>query len=309
MNTTFKILWFEDELAWFNMEKIKVKRILDEHYLKPQIDRKYGDDFNIQEVIGNDYDLILMDFQLAEGVTGDAIVAEIRNSNILTDILFYSSAEQNMIKAINKNMPPIDGVYLTKRDYDIFTEKIRNIINKIVKRSEDIVNLRGFVLDNTSDFELRIKEILNLCWQKFRDDEKAKIQETLNNVLLNKRQWAEKQNKKIQKVNCAFEYSNNDNYLLSISDRLDIMNVAINILFSSYNMTEKICPKNFREYYKENLNIYRNKLGHKNIQENTMNINGNIIQIDRELHRLLRKNIASIDTLIGNIENHITKIV
>ena len=307
MNTTFKILWFEDELAWYRMEELRIERILKEHYLQLQIDRKDGDDFNIQELIGNDYDLILMDFQLAEGITGDTIVAEIRNSNILTDILFYSSAEQNMIKAINRNMPPIDGVYLTKRDYDIFTEKVKNIINKIVKRSEDIVNLRGFVLDHTSDFELRIKEILNICWQKFRGDEKEKIQDALKNVLSNKRKWTEKQNKEIEEADCPFEYSNNNNYLLSISDRLDIMSVAINILFSSYNMTEKTCPKHFREYYKENLNVYRNKLGHINLGENTININGNIVEINQELHRLLRKNIASIDTLIGNIENHITK--
>ena len=61
---------------------------------------------------------------------------------------------------------------LTKRDYTIFTEKAEKLIGKIVKRSEDVVNLRGFVLDNTSNFELRIKEILNICWQKFSDEHK-----------------------------------------------------------------------------------------------------------------------------------------
>ena len=43
MNTHFKILWFEDEIFWFNMEKLKVETILDEHYLIPDIGgRKNG---------------------------------------------------------------------------------------------------------------------------------------------------------------------------------------------------------------------------------------------------------------------------
>ena len=74
MNTTFNILWFEDEPTWFNMEKLRVEDILKNHYLIPSIVRKDGDDFDIRELTGNDYDLILMDFKLADGVTGDKIV-------------------------------------------------------------------------------------------------------------------------------------------------------------------------------------------------------------------------------------------
>ena len=123
MNTVFKILWFEDEVSWYNMERLRINAILQEHYLTPKIVRKNGDDFDITELTGNDYDLILMDYKLAEGTTGDTVASAIRNNNILTDILFYSSEEQNMLDAISKGTP-IDGVYLTKRDYTIFTEKV-----------------------------------------------------------------------------------------------------------------------------------------------------------------------------------------
>lgn len=193
MNTIFKILWFEDEQTWYNMEKLRVEGILNTHYLIPEIVRKSGDDFNIDELTGNDFDLILMDFKLADEVTGDTIVAALRESSILTDILFYSSEEDAMLAAIRTKMPPIDGVYLTKRDYAIFAEKVGKVIEKIVKRSEDIVNLRGFVLDNTSDFELRIKEILNLCWQKFDDAQKSSLTEVLLKLLDSKKAWVTKQ--------------------------------------------------------------------------------------------------------------------
>ena len=37
MNTTFKILWFEDEPVWFNMEKLRIEGILKTHDLIPVI--------------------------------------------------------------------------------------------------------------------------------------------------------------------------------------------------------------------------------------------------------------------------------
>lgn len=52
MNTIFKILWFEDEQTWYNMEKLRVEGILKTHYLIPEIVRKSGDDFNIDELTG-----------------------------------------------------------------------------------------------------------------------------------------------------------------------------------------------------------------------------------------------------------------
>ena len=210
MNTIFKILWFEDEQTWYNMEKLRVEGILNTHYLIPEIVRKSGDDFNIDELTGNDFDLILMDFKLADEVTGDTIVAALRESSILTDILFYSSEEDAMLAAIRTKMPPIDGVYLTKRDYAIFAEKVGKVIEKIVKRSEDIVNLRGFVLDNTSDFELRIKEILNLCWQKFDDAQKSSLTEVLLKLLDSKKAWVTKQVEAAKSKSSIFESANND---------------------------------------------------------------------------------------------------
>ena len=204
MNTTFKILWFEDEPVWFNMEKLRIEEILRTHYLIPVIERRDGDDFDLEELTGNDYDLIFMDYKLAEGKTGDTIVASIRNSYILTDILFYSSEEQNMLSAIRKQMPPIDGVYLTKRDYRIFTEKAERIIQKIVKRSEDVVNLRGFVLDNTSAFEVRIREILNICWQKFKPEHKVVLSEAIEKQLENKSARVETQIKAAKGAECTF---------------------------------------------------------------------------------------------------------
>ena len=309
MNTTFKILWFEDELTWFNMERMRVESILKTHYLVPAIMRKDGDNFDIDELTSNDYDLILMDFKLADGTTGDTIVAALRENNVLTDILFYSSEEETMLTAIRANMPPIDGVYLTKRDYTIFTEKVEKIVGKIVKRSEDVVNLRGFVLDNTSDFELRIKEILNICWQKFDESQKASLTETISGLLDGKMAWITKQVETAKSSAIIFEYANNNERMLSISDRLDILQTILPILFTAYNLPDTVCPKDFKQYYIDKINMYRNRLGHITFGEKTICIKGKDIEINQDLHRLLRKNIADVDITINQLETYITTMM
>lgn len=306
MNTTFKILWFEDEPVWFNMEKLRIEGILKTHYLIPVIERRDGDDFDLEELTGNDYDLIFMDYKLAEGKTGDTIVAAIRNSDTLTDILFYSSEEQNMLSAIREQMPPIDGVYLTKRDYTIFTEKAQRIIQKIVKRSEDVVNLRGFVLDNTSAFEVRIREILNICWQKFTQEQKNTLTQTLTKLLEGKKAWVSSQIDTAQQAECTFTYANNGEYILSIADRLDILQTVLPILVEEYSMPNTIVPEKFKQYYIEQVNMYRNRLSHITLGEKTIRIKGRDVEINQDLHRLLRRNISEVDSKIQKLETYLT---
>ena len=306
MNTTFKILWFEYEPVWFNMEKLRIEGILKTHYLIPVIERRDGDDFDLEELTGNDYDLIFMDYKLAEGKTGDTIVAAIRNSDILTDILFYSSEEQNMLSAIREQMPPIDGVYLTKRDYTIFTEKAQRIIQKIVKRSEDVVSLRGFVLDNISAFEVRIREILNICWQKFTQEQKNTLTQTLTKLLEGKKAWVSSQIDTAQQAECTFTYANNGEYILSIADRLDILQTVLPILVEEYSMPNTIVPEKFKQYYIEQVNMYRNRLSHITLGEKTIRIKGRDVEINQDLHRLLRRNISEVDSKIQKLETYLT---
>lgn len=308
MNTVFKILWFEDEVSWFNMEKMRINAILKDHYLIPEIDRKDGDDFDINEVTGNEYDLILMDYKLAEGTTGDTIVSAIRRNDILTDILFYSSEEHNMLTAITKGMPPIDGVYLTKRDYEIFTQKVRKLISKIVKRSEDIVNLRGFVMDGTSDFEVRIQEILNIVWEKFNKNEQdileAAVQKTIK--LIEKRDKQTKQ--KVLSGQPIFPAAVNNKYFFSHSDRLYLLEKTITILMDNYNLDSEQEFSSFKSKYETDISHYRNALGHRKSTDDFIEITkGNFIPINEELHQKMRKNLTRYNELIEKLEVFVTE--
>ncbi|MCH5263431.1 MAG: hypothetical protein J1F42_10990 [Lachnospiraceae bacterium] len=308
MNTVFKILWFEDEPRWYNMEKLRINTIIQEHYLTPEIIRKDGADFEITNLTGNDYDLILMDYKLAEGTTGDTIAAAIRKNNILTDILFYSSEEQNMLDAISKGMPPIDGVYLTKRDYTIFTEKVGNLISKIVKRSEDLVNLRGFVMDGSSDFEVRIQEILNIVWNKFNESEKCILEDAVQKTIKRNEARDQKTKQKVLAQNPTFPAAVNSIHFFSHSDRLYLLEKAIMILLDNYNLTAEEEFFSFKENYENGISHYRNALGHRKSTDNVIEITkGNFIPIDEALHQKMRKNLTRYNQLIELLELFVTE--
>ncbi|RGR52064.1 hypothetical protein DWY38_15525 [Agathobacter rectalis] len=308
MNTFFKILWFEDEVTWFNMERLRINSILQEHYLIPEIVRKDGDDFDISELTGNDYDLIIMDYKLAEGTTGDTVVTAIRENNILTDILFYSSEEHNMLTAISKGMPPIDGVYLTKRDYNLFTQKAENLINKIVKRSEDIVNLRGFVMDGSSDFEVRIQEILNIVWNKFTEEEKGILEEAVQRTIKRNEDRDQKTKKKVLEVNPTFPAAVNNIHFFSHSDRLYLLEKAIKILLDNYSLSEEEEFSSFKAYYEKEISNYRNALGHRKSTDNIIEITkGNFVPVDEALHKKMRNNLSRYNFLIEQLELFVTE--
>lgn len=309
MNCTFKILWFEDEPTWYKMQMLRINRLMDKHCLKADISRKNGDDFNLEELCGNEYDLILMDYKLAAGNTGDAIISSIRAQNILTDILFYSSQYDEMLAAIKATFPPIDGVYYANRKLELFEPKIEKLIDKIVKRSEDLINLRGFVLDSSCDFEVRVKEVLNIAWQKFTQPEQNVLDDAVHSTIKRNFDRQEKKQQKIVGKIPVFPPAVNDKYFFSHSDRLYLLTKVIDVLRDDYGFQPRPEHLDFKVKYEENISQYRNALGHRKSGENTIEICKKTIPIDEALHQKMRGSIINYDSLIQEIEQFITQNV
>lgn len=303
MNTSFKILWFEDKPEWYKMERRRIEAIIKKHDLKLEVDRKDGSDFNISSLMGNQYDLILMDYQLAQEVKGDAIASAIRASNILTDILFYSSHEEEMIEAILEKRPLIDGIYFAKRSYEAFTLKVEGLVDKIIRRSEDLVNLRGFVMDESADFEVRIREILNIVWGKFSDEEREILDKSVLKTIESNEKRDKKTYEEVMKKPEIFLAAVNHSHFFSHSDRLYLLQKAIEILKEKHKLEEVEEFSNFKHYYQNDISQYRNALGHKKATENTIEVpKGTLVEIDTEFHRKMRRNLVRYNELIEKLE-------
>ena len=104
-------------------------------------------------------------------------------------------------------------------------------------------NLRGFVLDNTSGFEVRIREVLNICWQKFNTEQRKCLSDALVALLDGKKSHVKKQVEQAKDQECPFAYANNDEYALGIADRLDILQIVLPILTTAYHMPAATKPR------------------------------------------------------------------
>lgn len=290
MNNSFNILWFEDNKTWYKMASRNVKVSLQKHYLKPNIQNENSQkSFNISMLLSNKYDLILMDYKLIDGTTGNQIISEIRRANILTDILFYSSDENGMNNAVKEAIPDIDGIYITKREHSVFSKKVELLISKIVRRSEDIVNLRGMVLDATSKFEKILTDFLPKLWDSANEENRGKIISIVNNkILLHCKNWLEEQKLDFEE-NKDFKKLNNSR-LFSMNDRLTI----ISEFCKEIDINLKLNDEYFKNYYTKQLGSFRNKLGHVSLGEE-IKVNGQKYVIDEVFHQMLRKNINELE--------------
>lgn len=106
MNYIFNVLWFEDNAGWYRLQKPTLESTVSEHCLQCNITPKRSSAFDIEELKATNYDLILMDYDLASKITGAHVISAIRDANILTDILFYSSQYDAMISAVASISPP-----------------------------------------------------------------------------------------------------------------------------------------------------------------------------------------------------------
>lgn len=309
MNYKFRILWFEDESGWFKGAKTKAELHIVKHCLESDIIRKRNADFDIELLKGNAFDLILMDYDLNSTRTGDSLIQEIREAEVFTDILFYSSKYDSLLGSVQTVNPPIDGVFYANRKIEEFNSKLEKIIDKIVCRSENLINLRGFVLDNTSDFEVRIKEILKICWDKFNGEQRSSIEKTLQKLFVNKVDRTKTSIAHFNGQEQVFLCANDDEYFLSVSDRLDLLNIVLDILVKEYSLPAEYAHGNFKDYYISGVNAYRNRLGHVKFGDEKIRIKGKDVPIDQDLHRLLRTNIIDCEKALGSIEKYITQAI
>lgn len=313
MTNIFKILWFEDDSTWYNIASETLRRYIQERYcLNLSSKRNTGADFDPSILTkNNDYDLILMDYKLAAGQTGKAIVDLIRDNAVLTDILLYSSEYDKMVEALTTTGNPlIDGVFFANRKKELFDEKLHNVIHKIVRRSEDIVNLRGFFLDNTSDFEVRIKELINLTWEKI-PNEHVMLEKVMVECLEGIEKYTAKTLGEVRESAPIYKSANNHKYALSIKNRIEILDKIITHLFE--NKLIKIPAefedlKNFAAKYSDEVSTYRNALSHKKYSDTTLRIKGKPITIDKAMHQKLRETINKYDRLIDYLEKSIVAL-
>lgn len=289
MDLKYDILQFEDDSGYIISIKKLLEDYLDDLGFKLQLHvEEDGDKLN-KLIENDDWDLILMDYNLKSNTKGDELINRIRNNELYTEIIFYSE-DSTFEDEIRSKL--IEGVYFV-RGRDKLVEKVMKIINLTLKKSQDVNNMRGLVIAETIDIEAKMEGLILTYFGL--DEEK-------NNVF-----------KKI--LDPAFD-------AISTKKKFDLINKICKERIVSLNKMSEGSPNNklsdIRNLYEEFKKIEdeiintRNILAHvkeskenKNTLTSTNEKNKTVITVDDDWCRKTRKNILkhsnNLDTLIKHL--------
>lgn len=187
MDINYKILWFEDTDESFETLSRRTERYVNSKNLRCTIDRIWGvSDFDMSKLDLNRYEILVVDLRLEDDSRGFDIIQAIRSRNYVNDILFYSAEGVEALEAIMKELR-LEGVFITDRNHKTFIPKIQLLIDKSIKRSENVINIRGIVMDETSEFDTQMREIALAAHNLLTEDEIAGLKAYITEDLLSGR--------------------------------------------------------------------------------------------------------------------------
>lgn len=180
MRLKYKILWVENDSDWAESVEDDLKEIIEGDYgfvLAWDLFAKQD-----EKIKYNDYDLILMDLNLETEPSGDVLIKNIRDKEIYTDVIFYSADGLQKIKQKAQALD-LEGVYYSGRDKDLFLNKVKVVIQTTIRKIQDLNNLRGLVMAETSELDKKMEEIcLSFFVQNKTDKSDAAFEEILKGL-------------------------------------------------------------------------------------------------------------------------------
>lgn len=321
MNLSYKILWYDNEPTYFDSLKDQVKELIEEFELISSVTLSQEETVDSHYIAKERFDLIVVDYNLNK-IKGDTIIEELRKCNIYTDVIFYSSAYPELLEALrNKGL---EGVFTSERRTDVLIEKMKYLIDKNVKRWQDVTNLRGIFMDSTSEYDSNIRDILLKLWPSFTDENKKEIDNYIKDDLINEmNQYIQKKCQSYMECREHIIIPILESRIFDSSKRARLFNKILSIdnkltkdLNKQYNDFETLHrddKANFCDRYNNEILDYRNSLAHakKEIDGNNDifigKIKGEDLKFDIELCRKLRKFLIEYHSLLNNMYEYIEK--
>lgn len=255
MNTKFNILWFEDTDEWYLPMEETIREYIVSHNFTPNFVREKSSTIFDNALTKYSYDIIFVDLKLLNDTKGNEAIKAIRDNNILADILFYSNDRDKIMEAMRNEA--LEGVYISARNDVLFPKKAKDLIGKIVRRSEDILNVRGMLMDNVSEFDEKLKDVIRKYFAIYDGTDKIKI---INDYAYKKVVEQFNSNLKeceLLKTNNFLISALNETFLIDSYKLSSIVNKIFKLDYKQYSEM-----KDFHDNYASCILKERNKLAH-----------------------------------------------
>ena len=159
MNLTFGICWIEDQAS--DPERADVEAAVRSNGFEPEIHTVASADdiqaFAKRQHYFQDYDLILLDLRLGDGLRGDELAPQVRRRFRSTPILFYSAVREQDLRRSMADQG-VDGVYCTNRR--TLATRVRHLVSDLTPALNRLSGMRGIAARVVAECDEDFREIL-----------------------------------------------------------------------------------------------------------------------------------------------------
>ena len=297
MKINYNILWVEDNKSWYDTTFNLFKDTLEDEGFELISDRRINFQ-QIKDLIDTDglqkYDMLLIDFTLNDSPSGDEVIKLIRNNDIYTDVLFYSSAVENIKDSISKH--GLEGVYTADRK-DIET-KFNAVFSTTIKKIQEVNTIRGLIMGETSELDIEIESLVMILVEK-----QKKTDDDLKNII------KEKEFDKLEnRLNSFWERYECFQYSLPTLDAVKKWEILRDLLKPFKAQTEICNFLKINKTYQDEVIEVRNIFAHVKAEEEKGKIilkGKNNVEFDETKCREIRKNIIKHKTNLEKLKSKI----
>lgn len=200
MRLNFNVLWVDDQPDQLNSQIETITREMHRQGFEfkatirksiPEVKELIADD-----VFKDEVDLILVDWDLGNGLHGQDVIAQVREAIQYKDVVFYSSLTTATELREMAFKVGAEGIFCAAKN-DIVDE-VLGVFEALVKKVLDLDHTRGIVMGATSDIDQMVHECLSgihdtedaVGKQKLLDKAKSLVRETIKDL--------EKKSKKLE---------------------------------------------------------------------------------------------------------------
>lgn len=185
MKLEYRILWFEDDHESVQDVVDALRGLLRGQGFELVCDWGPCDAATMTDTVEhlrnyNPYDLMVFDYDLGSGLTGEELAQTLR-SRIWTEILYYSANRNSDALLRGMNARKVEGVFCAVRQN--LEDRIWTLVESQIKRICDLNNMRGIVLDSMSSIDAAIRKFFSEKYKSMSPENKLAAKGKLANKI------------------------------------------------------------------------------------------------------------------------------
>jgi DNA-binding response OmpR family regulator len=161
MNLSYSILWIDDDYDYIDsFPDQSLREYVEAQGFDLHIETRTSADDIKKEVDGEKFDLLIIDYNIADGERhGSDVIRQVRNNDCLTEVIFYSQNAASKLHQIAADQG-LEGVFYSGRATEQLLPKIKSVFDLTVRKVVDVDNMRGIVMAGVADLDHLITDVI-----------------------------------------------------------------------------------------------------------------------------------------------------